>query len=233
MLSLRQTGIVEEYTATFQALQYDITMHNNHYDDIFFASTYVAGPRDEIKAVVEPHVLVTVDRAVVIAKIQQRTLERNKAKANRPPPVFRNQATRTEPLPQPTNTNLQRVRQLRDYRKANNLCFYCGDKYELGHHNVCSKHPEPQINAIVVNDLDKEKITEEQLTQLAIEDSLTEDFCQLSLNAMSGANTDNSIKLKTLVTNKVMLILLDSGCSHSFVSKQFADLAKLPTTPIP
>jgi hypothetical protein len=72
--------MVEDYTTDFQALQYDITMHNCHYDEVFFASTYVAGLKDEIKAVVEPHVPVTVNRAVVIAKIQQRTLERNKTK---------------------------------------------------------------------------------------------------------------------------------------------------------
>ena len=66
---------MEEYTLAFQALQYDITMHNSHYDDIFFASSYVAGLKDDIKAVVEPYVPVTVDRAAVIAKIQQRRKE--------------------------------------------------------------------------------------------------------------------------------------------------------------
>lgn len=30
-----------------------------------------------------------------------------------------------------------------------------------------------------------------------------------------------------------MLILIDSGSSHSFVSKQFTEIAKLPTVPIP
>ena len=67
----------------------------------------------------------------------------------------------------------------------------------------------------MVNELDKEEITKEQLNQLAIEDALTEDFCQLSINALSGADTNSSIKLKTLVKEKVMLILLDSGSSHS------------------
>lgn len=83
LLALKQTRTIEEYTTAFQALQYDITMHNSHYDDIFFASTYVAGLKDDIKAVVEPHVPVTVDRAVIIAKIQQRTLERNKSRFTR------------------------------------------------------------------------------------------------------------------------------------------------------
>jgi hypothetical protein len=173
-------------------------MHNSHYDDIFFASTYVAGLRDDIKAVVESHVPVTVDTAVVIAKIQQRTLERNETKATRPHAAFRNQFKKTEVPTQQPNTNLQRIRQLRDYRKANNLCFSCGEKYEPGHQEVCPKCQKPHIHALVVNDLDKDKeeITEDMLNHLAVEDALAEDFYQLSLNALSSADNDNSIKLK-------------------------------------
>lgn len=128
---LRQTGTVEEYTEAFQALQYDITMHNCPYDDLFFASTYVAGLKEEIRAVVEPHDPATVEKATTIAKIQQRTIARNKTKATRnyaapraPPPKF------DQPR-QPNNLNLQRIRQLRDYRRANNLCYSCGEKFEL------------------------------------------------------------------------------------------------------
>jgi hypothetical protein len=78
---------------------------------------------------------------------------------------------------------------------------------------------------LVVNELDKDKeITEEILNQLAIEDTLAEDFCQLSLNALSSMDTDNSMKLKALVQDKVMLILLDSGSSHSFISSNRKDL---------
>jgi len=81
----------------------------------------------------------------------------------------------------------------------------------------------------VVNPLDKEEITEEVLNTLAVEDALAEDFCQLSLNALSSADNDNSIKLRTLVKNKVMLVLLDSGSSHSFISSSFVAMANLPT----
>jgi len=84
----------------------------------------------------------------------------------------------------------------------------------------------------VVNPLDKEEITEEVLNTLAVEDALAEDFCQLSLNALSSADNDNSIKLRTLVKNKVMLVLLDSGSSHSFISSSFVAMANLPTIPV-
>lgn len=77
----------------------------------------------------------------------------------------------------PNNPNLQRIRQLRDYRRASNLCFACGDKFEPGHQDICPKCQKPQVNALVVNDLDKTEITKEMMNHLAVKDALAEDFC--------------------------------------------------------
>lgn len=44
-------------------------MHNSGYDELFFATKYVAGLKEDIRAIVEPHVPLTVDRAAIIAKI--------------------------------------------------------------------------------------------------------------------------------------------------------------------
>ena len=46
---------------------------------------------------------------------------------------------------------------------------------------MCSKGQKPQMNALVVNDLGKKEIIGDMLNQLAVEDILTPDFCQLSL----------------------------------------------------
>jgi hypothetical protein len=145
--------------------------------------------------------------------------------------MARPQQQRPDTAPAQHTANLQRIRQLRDYRSANNLCFACGDKYEPCHNDVCPKKQKPQVHTLALNDLDKEEITEEQLNQFAIEDAITEEFCQLSLNALSTSDRDNSIKLKTQVHDNVMLILLDSGSSHSFVSSNFVKVAQLPTVP--
>jgi hypothetical protein len=53
---------------------------------------------------------------------------------------------------------------------------------------------------------------------------LTENFGQLSINAMARTEAANSIKLKAIVQNKTMLILVDTGSSHSFVSSHFVNL---------
>jgi hypothetical protein len=71
--------------------------------------------------------------------------------------------------------------------------FASEEKFEPGHQEVYLKRQKPQINALAINDLDKTEITEQMLNHLAVEDALAEDFCQLSLNALSSTNTNNSM----------------------------------------
>lgn len=109
-------------------------MHNPHDDDLFFTPKYIMGLKEEIKNMVELQLPATVTRTATLAKIQQGMLERAKAKYNRGlaqnrqyhPPKMENKP----PLPQ---TSLWRDQQLRDYRKANGLCFNCGDKFVPRH----------------------------------------------------------------------------------------------------
>jgi hypothetical protein len=67
-----------------------------------------------------------------------------------------------------------------------------------------------------------------------MEDVMAEEFCYLSLNAIAGTDANDCIRIRALVKNKVMLALLDSGSSHSFISSnsvQQTGLATMPTTP--
>ena len=66
LLDFKQTSTVEDYTNQFLSLQYDVTMHSCNYDALFFATQYVRGLREDTRAMVEPRVPTTVERAVVI-----------------------------------------------------------------------------------------------------------------------------------------------------------------------
>lgn len=120
LISLKQVGSVDEYTTEFQALQYDVTMQTGIHDELFFATHYILGLKEEIRVVVEPQVPKSVDTAAVIVRIQQKLVDRGKMKyhknmgQNKPPQV---QKPDTKPNQQ-GNLNW-RDRQLRDYRKAN------------------------------------------------------------------------------------------------------------------
>lgn len=92
LLELKQTGTVEEYTTKFQSLQYTITMHNAHYDDMFYTPRYIKGLKEEIRGIVETQMPPSAQKASLIARIQQGVAERSKARANRnvtqPKPYF-------------------------------------------------------------------------------------------------------------------------------------------------
>jgi hypothetical protein len=64
-----------------------------------------------------------------------------------------------------------------------------------------------------------------------MEDTLASEFGTLSLNALSGTDEGEAIKIRALLKNKVMLILVDSGSSHSFVSSSL--LAQVGIQPLP
>lgn len=106
--------------------------------------------------------------------------------------------------------NLWRDEQSREYFKANNLYFHCGEKFEQRHAEVCIKRNKPQMKVVVLilNDLDKE-LNGDLLNEMAVAKILSEDFCQPSLNALAGTKSTHCIKLKTTVKNKTMLILVE------------------------
>lgn len=83
---------------------------------------------------------------------------------------------------------------------------------------------------MILNNLDIQ-LTEEVLTQLDIEDALAADFGTLSLNAIAGTDEGEVMRLRALVKNKVMLMLVDSGSSHCLVSSNF--LQKVGIQPVP
>lgn len=236
LLELQQTDSLEAYIAAFEDLQYQLIMHNSGLDDLFLVTHFIRGLKPEISSMVQSQVPESLDRAMLLAKIQQQVLDKGKYKWQRgvrwsKPPSHQN---KPEAKGNFAPSALWKERQVRDFRKANGLCFYCAEPFDAQHKNVCQKRPQPQnqLNAFVVNDLDV-VFNDEVLNQLAVEDALSEDFCQLSRNAIAGTENGEAMKLRTLVSNKVVLILVDSGSSHSFVSQAFLDtmgIKAMPTT---
>ena len=84
-------------------------------------------------------------------------IETNKTRYNRENNQIRHYAPpKADYKPLQQTSALWKDRQLQDYHKANGMCFYCGEKFVPGHIEVCSKRQKPQVNAIVLNDLDRE-----------------------------------------------------------------------------
>lgn len=117
-------------------------------------------------------------------------------------------------------------RQVRDYCITHNFCFFYRETYDATHAAKCSKRPKDKVNSLSLNDLVFQLI-DEVLAQLEMEDTLAEKFGTLSLNAIVGTEIGEAFKLMALVKNKLMLMFVDSGSSHSFISSDFLSIVGL------
>ncbi|GJN10710.1 hypothetical protein PR202_ga28827 [Eleusine coracana subsp. coracana] len=143
LLTLRQKGSVEEYAAEYDSLRYLVAMHNPNMDETFFVNQFVKGLKDGIRESVQAQVPDNVDRAALLAQIQQESWERNKFKSSKfsAPTNSTKSTPKQDAKPATGNTDYWKERQLRNYRRINNLCYFCGGKFHL---EKCPKRPKAQ-----------------------------------------------------------------------------------------
>jgi hypothetical protein len=101
----------------------------------------VKGLKGELQGHVMAQLPWTVDRAILLAHIQQEVIEMNKAKfqKNFPGDKVMVNTGKGDPRAGVVSPDLAKERQLRYFRRLNGLCFGCGEKYELGHQAKCPK----------------------------------------------------------------------------------------------
>jgi hypothetical protein len=109
-----------------------------------------------------------VKRAILLALVQQELLAEAKPWAYRQQPQHKPEpvvprADVTRQAAKIGNGDLWRDRQLRDYRKANNLCFRCGEKYDPTHQ--CARKPTAELHALATEDT-PEQLSDEVLNML-------------------------------------------------------------------
>jgi hypothetical protein len=56
-------------------------MFNPGFDEMFFTTQFVNGLKEEIMSVVQTHLLDSVDKAALLAKIQQQNLDRSRSRS--------------------------------------------------------------------------------------------------------------------------------------------------------
>ena len=237
LLQLKQTGTVAEYRLIFEECMYHLISLDDSLSQRWFVTQFVFGLRDDIRGAVRLQAPASITRAASLARIQEEEMEhsRPRSRPNAPtkhPPTIQatvsNNVPRIEWPKRNPPDDFQRERQLRDYRKANHLCFKCGDKYSKEHQ--CKR--SGQLLTIEVGEFG-EVISDdaEQALLLLDEPPVTANCCQLSVDALAGTEGGETIRLRALVGNQVMLLLIDSGSTHTFFTKAFAERAGCTIAP--
>jgi hypothetical protein len=227
LMQLRQTGTVAEYKKEFEECMYHLLALDDTLSTRWFVSKFIFGLRDDIRVAVRLQEPASITRAASLARIQEEELDHHRPRARpvaptKHPPTNAVQTTpapRTEWPRKQGNDDFNRERQLRDFRRANNLCFKCGDKFSKEHQ--CKR--SSQLLTIEVGEFGEVLSDEAVLAmELLQETTVPAACCHMSLAVVAGTEAPNSMRIQAMVGDQVMILLVDSGSSHTFVTTTFA-----------
>ncbi|XP_039068452.1 uncharacterized protein LOC120214696 [Hibiscus syriacus] len=120
-------------------------------------------------------------------------------------------------LPKPVPPNSNPKQNLLDYRRANNLCFKCGEKFVLGHQCKvrqlnCMEEDEPTDSA-------EQDLTEGENRE--VEDQAKEAL-EIFINVITRNVGHTTLRIQGFIKGKPINVLIDSGITHSFITPQWA-----------
>lgn len=103
------------------------------------------------------------------------------------------------------------------------LCFKCDEKFHRNH--LCAK-PEFTVLVTHANGTETE-LTEEprELVEEVVEDEVEAVVAEVSINSVVGLTSPRKMKLRGSIGDETVVVLIDSGASHNFLSEKL--VAKL------
>lgn len=247
---IQQTGTIAEYVREFQELASQVHVEEEHKIDVFFN-----GLKKEMKEVIkmkEPKTLPDHIEAVIKMEDSEfcRLLAASKPQENKVVKQgvntqfrtvqtsinqpWKNKQTTTEVGSKP---GLQKQQdkplgplKLSDeeyeWKKKNGICFKCPEKWSRAH--LC-KNKQLQV-MIVYQGLELELKDEEfQDASDQLQETTTE-VIELSLHSFMGWSSPTTTKLEGRIGKTKVIVLIDSGATHNFISPTAVEKARLVST---
>jgi hypothetical protein len=138
------------------------------------------------------------------SRASQRPLAASSRSTSTPSATMASSATAPPKAPSPTDGRFKRLSpDEMAQRRLEGLCFNCPEKFSREHAKVCSGKG---IYYLELGDDD------------ASDDGTTEDDITISVNAVTGIRTSSTLQLRATIGGAIMIALIDSGSTHSFIS---------------
>ncbi|XP_045087991.1 uncharacterized protein [Aegilops tauschii subsp. strangulata] len=250
---LRQTGAVTEYAEKFTQFMHNLMAHHASWEPTYFITHFIDGLQKEIRAAVVLHRPKTLDTAVDLACLQEEVMEAMRKEDKREDRRYTPAATarpvpRTAlPLPPPPPSappkssappetrsadrrtveaahapSEDRIAALRAYRRARGLCFTCGERWGRDHR--CGPTVQLHVVEELIDMMRGDPTTADEHTPAGSVASEAEaDCCVICKEAVEGAESATTMRLHGWVQDREVLMLVDSGSSHSFVCESLAE----------
>lgn len=233
---LCQVDSLEKYIDDFEDLR-ALMLHNSpDLPEAYVLDSFIGGLKPGVKPFVKAFKPATIAQAVEFARLQEETLKITKgnqgrfyansfvpALANEKPPILPNpvKSVDSKKMSVNANKNIRTFRhipaEVRAEKMAKGLCYYCDKPYDRSH--KC-QFKEAQLFTVEIpgnnDELWRFEINEELNENEIEEEELTEDP-QISVNALSGNQGFHTMRVKGMVGNSVVHILIDSGSTHNFL----------------
>ncbi|KAJ4807408.1 polyprotein [Rhynchospora pubera] len=242
-------GKIDDYIRNFEKVRCRLMSATKMKDTNFYLMAFLSGLRDELKHTVEMCEPSNLNQAYKFARQAELSLEGQERRGrvmlrNILPPITQprnfklHENVERKPIqsfPTPPKLPIPSVDNNKlsfDQMKKMGLCYWCGDKYYQGH--KCQKK---RIHMLEASDLQEEEQSPDneepahnqfqELEEIFFEHG---DISMCTPQEMSGSQT---LKFKGFIQNIPILVLIDSGSTHSFIHPSLVQLNNVPTVPAP
>ncbi|XP_026409962.1 uncharacterized protein LOC113305068 [Papaver somniferum] len=255
-----QSSTVDDYYEEFESLKALILNMNPSLTETYFFMSFLSGLKEEIGKSVSMFQSATLSEAFFPSRLQEQKINLD-ASATKPftrsfinsfisnrkylSPNFSLKPILTSPKSAPatpkflvtptsktTNTSPTIERQSHEEmnrRRAQGLCYNCDEVYKKGY--FCKG--KQKIFMLQVENIDSiETEEEEEVFEEAIESPVQSDI-EVSLHALTGSATGDTIRIPCLLLQRKVSILIDSGSTTSFIDRTLASSLKCPIEQTP
>ncbi|KAK9068701.1 hypothetical protein SSX86_012816 [Deinandra increscens subsp. villosa] len=223
LCSIKQTGTVQEYRQEFAKRSSRVTNWPEH----CLLGVFLNGLKDDLKSDVRIHKPRTVYKAMSIAlEFESKISHTKSGKIINVSSSVKTESTSaasntiipTAAASKPTETRLSDAEKQGRYLRGE--CYRCGDKYSPGHR--CKTGTFKLL-----------EIADEGEETAGNEPDCTDEQAKISLHALFGQSSTTTMKLQGILGTTEVLILIDSGSTHNFISDKLVSDLKLITQFIP
>ena len=161
----------------------------------------------------------TLKEAISLARMKDEQIARQRKLIR---PTFSNRTATTSPIVNknsPATPFKKLTWEEMQRRRAQGLCFNCNEKFTAGHR--CTK-----AQLLI---LEAEDEYEETLEAAPIEEASYDP--KITFYALTGWTAPQTMRVKAKIGPYEIIVLIDSGSTHNFISTRLANLLKLPIIP--
>lgn len=121
-------------------------------------------------------------------------------------------------------------------KRAKGLCFRCDEKYSFGH--KCKNRETRELRVLLVDEFEEIEIIQEEpeedppaaktMEVEKVEGEEIGDLVELDLKSVIGFSTPGTMKVRGTIKGQEVMVLIDCGATHNFVSKRLVDELHMP-----